>query len=81
MTTDDAELKQDKFNAVLGVLSKYTPSDEKYNEAKNKLLNNAKDVFRGREKIIKGFKDGVFPLNYDDVVEEQARYEEEEKKH
>ena len=79
MTIDDAELKQDEFNAVLGVLSKYTSGDQKYNQAKNKLLNNATNFFRGREKIIKGFKDGIFPLNYDDVVEEQARYEEEGK--
>ena len=37
------------------------------------------EFFRGREKIIKGFKDGIFPLNHDDVVEEKARSEEEEK--
>ena len=79
MTIDDAELKQDEFNAVLGVLSIYTPRDQKYNEPKNKLLNNATNFFRGREKIIKGFKDGIFPLNHDDVVEEKARSEEEEK--
>ena len=77
MTIDDAELKQDEFNAVLGVLSIYTPRDQKYNKPKNKLLNNATKFFRGREKIIKGFKDGIFPLNHDDEFEEKNRYEEE----
>ena len=42
-------------------------------------MNNVKYVYEGREKIIKGFKDGIFLLNHDDVVEEQARCEEEEK--
>ena len=79
MAIDEAESKQDEFNAVLDVLSDYTPRDEKYIEAKNKLLENTKNFYEGREKIIKGFKNGIFPLNYDDVVEEQPRYEEEEK--
>ena len=79
MAIDEAESKQDEFNAVLDVLSDYTPRDQKYIEAKNKLLENTKNFYEGREKIIKGFKNGIFPLNYDDVVEEQPRYEEEEK--
>ena len=79
MAIDEAEGKQDEFNAVLGVLNIYTPRDSKYIEAKNKLPNNATNLFRGRGKIIERFKNGIFPLNYDDVVEEQARYEEEEK--
>ena len=52
MTIDDAELKQDEFNAVLGVLSKYTPRDQKYNEAKNKLLNNATNFLGGEKKLL-----------------------------
>ena len=64
---------------MLDVLSKYAPRDLKYIEAKNKLLDNAKHFYEGTEKIIKGFKDGIFPLNYDEVFEEQVRYEEEEK--
>ena len=67
------------FVTILGVLDKYSPKDSKYIEAKNKLLNNTTNFFRGREKIIEGFKNGIFPLNYDDVIEEQARYKEEEK--
>ena len=70
MAIDEAEPREDEFNAVLDVLSDYTLRDEKYTEAKNKLLDNAKIFYEGREKIIKGFKSGIFPLNYDDVVEE-----------
>ena len=35
-------------------------------------------MYKGREKIIEGFKNGIFPKNYDDEEEEQTRYEEEE---
>ena len=79
MAVDEAEVKQDQFDAVLGVLSRYFPRDQKYIEAKNNLLNNATNFFRGREKIIEGFKNEIFPSNYDDLVEEQARYDEAEK--
>ena len=43
MTIDDAEHIQDEFNAMLGVLSNYTPKVQKYIEANNKLLDNAKN--------------------------------------
>ena len=36
-----------------------------------------KKFYKGRKKIIEGFKNGIFPLNYD-KEEEQTRYEEEE---
>ena len=61
-TTDDVEGKQDEFSAVISVVEGYTPRDNKYVEAKNKILNNAKKFYIGREKIIKGFKNKVFPL-------------------
>ena len=64
---------------MLGVLSDYTPKTEKYIEAKNTLLDNAKNFYKGREKIIEGFKNRIFPLNHedDDKFKEQARYEEQ----
>ena len=40
-------------------------------------MNNAKGFYKGREKIIEGFKNGIFPLNYNEE-EGQTRYEEEE---
>ena len=71
ITIDDAEIKQNEFNSMLGVLSNYAPKSQKYIEAKNKLLNNAKNFCEEREKIIKGFKDGIFPLKSDDEFGEQ----------
>ena len=76
MTIDDAEHKQDEFDSMLAVLSNYIPKAQKYIEGKNKLLDNAKNFYEGREKINEGFKNGIFPLNYDDEFEE-ARQEEE----
>ena len=78
MTIDDAEMKQDEFNSILGVLSKYAPKTQKYIEPKNKLLNNARNFYEGREKIIQGVKDGTFLLNHDDAFEEAKQKEEEE---
>ena len=67
MTIGDAETKQNKFDAKLNALSRYFPRNWKYIEAKNKLLDNAKNFYEGREKIIEGFNDGIFPLkpNYE----------------
>ena len=69
MTIDEAEMKQDEFNSVLAVLSNYAPKSKKYIEAKNSLLNNAKNFYERREKIIKSFKDGTFPLKSDDKTD------------
>ena len=71
MTIDDAEMKQDEFNSILDALNNYSPKAQKYIEAKNSLLNNAKNFYEGREKIIKGFKDRIFSLKSDDKFEEQ----------
>ena len=60
MTIDDAEMKQDEFNSMLGVLSNYAPKSQKYIEAKNKLLDNAKNFYEKRKKIIEGFKNEYF---------------------
>ena len=73
MTIDDAEHKQDKFNSMLRALNNYTPKVQKYIEAKNKLLDNEKNFYEGREKIIEGFKNGIFPLKHDDEFEEEQR--------
>ena len=49
ITINDAEREQDKFNAIIGVLSDYTPRGDKYIEAKNKVLKNIKKFYEGRE--------------------------------
>ena len=56
MTIDDAEKKQNKFDGVLGALSEYSAKKKEYIDAKNKLLDNAKNFCKGREKIIEGLK-------------------------
>ena len=58
-TIDDVERKQDEISAVIAVLKNYAPRDNKYVEAKNKLLNNVKIFYEGREKIIEGFKNKI----------------------
>ena len=53
ITIDEAEGKQDKFNTVKSLLERYAPRDNKYVEAKNELLNNAKKFYM----INSGLKD------------------------
>ena len=57
---------------MLNALSRYSPKDQKYTEAKNKLLDN-KNFYKGRKKIIEGFKNKIFPIHYDD---EDSRFED-----
>ena len=66
MTLDDAEMKQNEFDAKLNALSGYSPRNQNYIEAKNKILVNAKNFYKRRKKIIEGFKKGIFPLKSDD---------------
>ena len=72
MIIDDAETKQDEFSSKLNVLINYPPKIQKYDDAKNKLLDYAKRFYKGREKIIEGFKEGIFPLKSGDKFEEQT---------
>ena len=73
MTIDNAEMKQNEFNATLSALSDYAPRNQKYIEAKNKLLDNVKSFYEGREKIIKDFKYGIFLLkSYDESKKQQT---------
>ena len=61
-TIDDIERKQDENTGVMGALKAYAPRDNKYVEAKNKLLNNVENFYKEREKIIEGFKNRVFHI-------------------
>ena len=72
MTINDAEMRQNKFNSKREALDSYSPKDKKYNEAKNSLINNAKNFYEGRKKIIEGFKEGIFPIKPDDEFEQQT---------
>ena len=53
MLIDNAEMKQNEFDAKLSALSGYSPRNQKYIEAKNKLLNNAKNFYEGRKILLK----------------------------
>ena len=63
-------MKQDEFNSILDALNNYSPKTQKYIETKNSLLNNAKNFYKGREKVIEGFKERIFPLKSDDEFEQ-----------
>ena len=79
MTKDEAEKKkQDEFDGVLSALSTYSTKRKEYIEVKNKVLNNAKNFCKGREKIIEEFKNGIFSWSYDEEEEQEARDREEE---
>ena len=71
MTIYDAEMKQDEFNAKLAGLSNYTPRTQEYIQERKTLLDNAKNFYEERKKIIEGFKNGIFLLNHDDESEEK----------
>ena len=78
-TIDEAKRIQEEFDVVMNALKNYAPRDNEYVEAKNELLNNAKNFYVGRQKIIEGFKNEIFPLYYNELYEYQMKGEEEEK--
>ena len=63
---------------MLHVLKKYIPKHDKYITLKNNLVDNTSKCYEGREKIIKGFKNRVFPLYYDKDHEEQMEFKKEQ---
>ena len=40
----------------MGALKGYAPRDNKYVEAKNKLINNVENFTKGEKKLLKGLK-------------------------
>ena len=76
-TIDYVERKQYEITGVMGALKDYAPRDNKYVEAKNKLLNNVEIFYKGREKIIEEFKNKIFPLYYNEAYEHQMKAQRE----
>ena len=72
MTINDAEMRPNEFNSIVVTLNNYISKAQKYIEAKNSLLNNVKNFYKGREKIIKGFKEGIFLLKSDGEFEQHT---------
>ena len=56
LTINEAKSRQDEFNTMLQLLKKYSPKHDIYVILKNNLLDNASKFYKGREKIIEGFK-------------------------
>ena len=77
-TIDEAKRIQEELDVVINALNNYAPRDNKYVETKNKLLNNVKNFYEGRKKIIERFKNKIFPLYYNELYEYQMKEEEEE---
>ena len=75
MTINDAEIRQNKFDSKRDALDNYPPRVPEYIEAKNSLLNNTKNFYEGTKKIIKGFKEKIFPIKSDDEAEQQQTSE------
>ena len=63
---------------MLHLLKRYSPKHDKYVTLKNNLVDNASKFYEGREKIIEGFKSGVFSFYYDRDYEKRMKYEKEE---
>ena len=63
---------------MLHLFKKYSPKHGKYVTLKNNLIDNVTKFYEGREKIIEGFKNEIFPLYYDKEDEEQMEFEKEE---
>ena len=60
MLIDNTEMKQYEFDEKLNALSRCSPRNQKYVEAKNKLLDNAKNFYEGRKKLLKALKKEYF---------------------
>ena len=67
-STEEAEIIQEEFNAVLTALEKYKPKDSECKNKKLKLLENVKWFYDGREIIINSFKNKIFPLYHEENI-------------
>ena len=61
----DALEEQAKMEKLLMSLKKYDPSNSYKIKTRKEFLKNAEDLFKIRNKIIKVFEDGIFPLAKD----------------
>ena len=65
---------------MLTHLKIYNPRDNKYIEAKNNLVNNASNFYKGREKITAGFENKIFLIYYEEREKFREEDEEDEEK-
>ena len=62
---------------MLHVLKNYSPKNDKYVTLKNNLVDNASNFYKGREKIMEGFKNEVFSFYYNKDHEEGMKFEKD----
>ena len=73
MSKNTAERRQNEFDVVLNILSRYFPRNEKYIKAKSELDNAKKNFTRGEKKNIGEFKNGIFLLIKEDFQSDGQR--------
>ena len=57
--------EQVKMEKLLMSLKKYDPSNDYKKKTRKEVLKNAEDLLEIRNKSIRAFKDGIFPLDKD----------------
>ena len=62
---EDALEEQAKIEKLLMSLKKYDPSNSYKIKTRKEVLKNAEDLLKTRNKIIRAFEDGIFPLAKD----------------
>ena len=65
---------------MLHLFKNYSPKHDKYVTLKYNLVDNVSKFYEGREKIIEGFKNEVFPLYYDKEYEDKWSLKKKKKK-
>ena len=77
-----AKDEQDEMKNEIKKMKNYNPTNEQKIKSKEEVFNKAKQLFEITTKIIKAFKDGIFPLSKEHLHKEQAKEvkQEEEKR-
>ena len=65
---------------LLMSLKKYNPTSEKREKAKNEVEKNAEELCDIRNKIIRAFEDGTFPLSKANLYKKKKKKKKTENK-
>ena len=83
ITIKQAKNEQDEMSKKISDLKKYNPTNKTKATERSKVLENARNFFDGRKKIIDPFEDGILQMPekvlYKNQAEKQA--EEQAEKH
>ena len=74
-------VEQGKFEyfPLRKIFTKRLDKDDQKEGLFKRPCKECRKILRGEKKIIEGFKEKIFPIYCDETLEEEARYEEEEK--